>query len=94
MASTTSKVALAALASGIVVGFYPLRDALNTYTTIPTSSGGYVLGAAFVAVVLSIFAAKINLVWQFIWNCFLQPLGKNADQAGRLNRFYQGQAES
>lgn len=52
------------------------------------------LAAGFVAVCLAVFASQVSTVWQFVWNCFLQPLGKQTDQAGRLNRFYQGQAES
>lgn len=52
------------------------------------------LFAGFVTVILAVFASQLLVIWQFVWNCFLQPLGKQADQAGRLNRFYSGQAES
>lgn len=50
--------------------------------------GGLVLA------VVALFWAQVNLVFVFVWNCFLQPLGKQTDQQGRLNRFYQGQADS
>lgn len=52
------------------------------------------LFAGFVTVILAVFASQLLVIWQFVWNCFLQPLGKQTDQAGRLNRFYSGQAES
>lgn len=51
------------------------------------------LFAGFVTVILAVFASQLLVIWQFVWNCFLQPLGKQTDQAGRLNRFYSGQAE-
>lgn len=89
---SSSKLVLAAVAAGLLIGFNPLKSALNQYTHHPPSSG-WVLVAAFAAVVLAVFSSQLQLVWQFVWNCFLQPLGKNSDQAGRLNRFYQGQAE-
>ena len=54
----------------------------------------WLLFAGFVTVILAVFASQLLVVWQFVWNCFLQPLGKQTDQAGRLNRFYSGQAES
>jgi betaine lipid synthase len=88
-----SRIALAAVATtGLVVGFNPLKTLLHDYTQHPAS--GWVVVVAFAAVILAIFASQLSLVSKFVWNCFLQPLGKNADQAGRLNRFYQGQAAS
>lgn len=37
-------------------------------------------------------AARTPLV--FAWNCFIQPIGKVANQSERLDRFYQHQASS
>lgn len=42
---------------------------------------------------LTTFPCCLAVASRFVWNCFLQPLGKNADQAGRLDRFYKGQAD-
>ncbi|KAM0746256.1 hypothetical protein T439DRAFT_360574 [Meredithblackwellia eburnea MCA 4105] len=88
----SSKALLLAVGAGLVLGFNPLKSALNQYTHHPPSSG-WVLVAAFAAILVAFFSSQITLIWQFCWNCFFQPLGKNADQAGRLNRFYQGQAK-
>lgn len=91
--SSTARLGLAAIAISGVVLFQPLKNQLSALTQHPESSG-WVLAAAVAAVTLGIFSSQISLVWQFVWNCFLQPLGKNDSQKGRLDRFYQGQAES
>ncbi|KAK4700778.1 betaine lipid synthase, partial [Phenoliferia sp. Uapishka_3] len=87
-----SKIVLSALAVGLVIGFNPLRDALNAYTHHPPSSS-WVLLSAFFVVALGVFSSPLYVASQFIWSCFLMPLGKTKDQAGRLDSFYKNQAE-
>lgn len=97
MISTIAKLAFAgALATGLTLGFEPLKATLHQYTNLHVASSGYFVLAGASILVLAIFSisGQLSLLSQFVWQCFLQPLGKHSDQAGRLNRFYQGQAES
>lgn len=67
----------------------------NLQAMMHTPSSTTALAVSFIAAaILLIFGSQLSLIWTFMWNCFFQPLGKNADQAGRLDRFYSGQADS
>lgn len=55
----SGKLALSAVAAGLVIGFNPLKHALNQYTHHPPSSG-WVIVAALASVVLAVFSAQIQ----------------------------------
>ncbi|GJN90988.1 hypothetical protein Rhopal_004002-T1 [Rhodotorula paludigena] len=78
-------------AGALALYFRPLRDHLTTYTQHPSASA-WLLGSAIVLVAISAYASQLLIAVQFAWSCFFAPLGKNASQQGRLDRFYQGQA--
>ncbi|GAA5959377.1 hypothetical protein JCM21900_000709 [Sporobolomyces salmonicolor] len=86
-----TKIVLLGSAGAAAYFFEPLTAHLDVFVRHrPTS--GWLLVAAIAAVALSAFASQLAVIWTFAWNCFFQPLGKNANQEGRLNRFYAGQA--
>jgi hypothetical protein len=93
MAPSVSRLGLTAIAGSLIVGFNPLKTYLNAFTNHPPASG-WILVFAFCLAVTAAFASSLQVVITFAWNCFFKPLGKNSDQEGRLNRFYNGQAES
>lgn len=39
------------------------------------------------------FVTPIRTIFVFAYNCFIQPIGKVANQGERLDRFYQNQAQ-
>ncbi|KAJ8291944.1 hypothetical protein OF846_004728 [Rhodotorula toruloides] len=86
-----SRMLLLGAAGGLGLYFRPLQAQLTTYTQHAGMSA-WLLGAGIAVIALSSFARELVTAWTFAWNCFFQPLGKNASQEGRLNRFYQGQA--
>lgn len=89
-----SRVVLAGVAAtALVIGFNPLKQTLNTFTNYPPASG-WILVGAFVLALAAAFATPLQIALSFAWNCFFKPLGKSANQQGRLDQFYQGQAES
>ncbi|KAI5479438.1 betaine lipid synthase [Pseudohyphozyma bogoriensis] len=87
-----SRYVYGALATGLVVGYNPIKHELARLSVHPITAD-YVLLASFLAVVVAAFASPLSVAWQFAYNCFFRPLGKSADQAGRLNKFYEKQAE-
>jgi hypothetical protein len=48
----------------------------------------WLFGAAVVATGVGLCWASLEPVVRFAYGCFLQPLGKGADQSARLDRFY------
>uniref|UniRef100_A0A0K3CN82 Betaine lipid synthase n=1 Tax=Rhodotorula toruloides TaxID=5286 RepID=A0A0K3CN82_RHOTO len=86
-----SRMLMLGAAGGLGLYFRPLQAQLTTYTQHAGMSA-WLLGAGIAIIALSGFARELVTAWTFAWNCFFQPLGKNASQEGRLNRFYQGQA--
>lgn len=55
----SGKLVLSAVAAGLVIGFNPLKHALNQYTHHPPASG-WVIVAAVASVVLAVFSAQIQ----------------------------------
>ncbi|WFD30452.1 hypothetical protein MSPP1_001473 [Malassezia sp. CBS 17886] len=49
-------------------------------------------GVITTAVLLAAMLRPVRVAFVFAYNCFLQPLGKTANQAERLDRFYANQA--
>ncbi|KAK4048434.1 hypothetical protein OIV83_004780 [Microbotryomycetes sp. JL201] len=91
--STVSRVALGAFAAGVIVAFEPLKAWLTSYTSHSSASAGWILAfACWLAIALT-FASQLSTACLFAWNCFFKPLGKSANQQGRLDAFYQGQAQ-
>ncbi|GAA6014576.1 hypothetical protein JCM10207_001650 [Rhodosporidiobolus poonsookiae] len=90
---TLSTVLPLALAGGLTYFFEPLRTHLTHFhLTAEPAVAGYLLALSIGAVALAAFAGPLLTAAQFAWNCFLRPLGKNENQKGRLDSFYQGQA--
>ncbi|ORY85942.1 hypothetical protein BCR35DRAFT_302535 [Leucosporidium creatinivorum] len=88
-----SRVVLAGVAAtALVIGFNPLKQSLNSLTNYPPASG-WILVGAFVLALAAAFATPVQIALSFAWNCFFKPLGKSANQQGRLDQFYLGQAE-
>lgn len=87
----TTKALLLGTAAVLAVYSRPLQAHVDALVQHPGVSSGLV-GSLVALIGLSAFAAEVVVAWTFAWNCFFKPLGKNATQEGRLNRFYEGQA--
>lgn len=74
-------------------GLEPLKERLQLQAYSDITLGSSLIILALVAGT-ALFSKKFTLAIGFIYNCLLRPLGKHGDQAGRLNSFYKGQAES
>lgn len=87
----SSRVILLAAAGTLALFARPLHAHLDTFIQHDGASS-WLVGTVIALVGLSAFATEALVAWQFAWNCFVKPLGKNPTQEGRLNRFYEGQA--
>lgn len=52
------------------------------------------IAAGALGIGLFCYHPQISLALNFIWSCFLAPLGKGGDQKTRLDKFYRDQASS
>ncbi|GAA5839181.1 hypothetical protein JCM9279_002619 [Rhodotorula babjevae] len=87
----TSRALLLGSAGALILFARPVSTHLNTFVKHEGASS-WLVGTVIALVVILAFAAEALVACQFAWNCFVKPLGKNATQEGRLNRFYEGQA--
>ncbi|GAA5888436.1 hypothetical protein JCM6882_008619 [Rhodosporidiobolus microsporus] len=78
-------------AGAAAVYFEPLRAQLDLLTR-NSSLSGWLLASSIGVVTTLAFASQLSVALVFAYNCFLRPLGKTANQQGRLDKFYEGQA--
>lgn len=90
---TALNVLSVGLAAGLVVGFTPLTSAVDVYVHDRQYSALVVAATALALFALGTYEHLLTAL-AFAWNCFLKPIGKTATQAQRLDRFYEGQADS
>lgn len=67
----------------------------HLYSYVPPSLVNMTAVATALITLVGVAAAvsqKFRDILIFSYNCFLQPLGKTANQAERLDKFYQNQA--
>lgn len=68
---------------------------VQVYSYIPPSLVNLLAVATVFVTLVGLAAAvsrKVRDILVFSYTCFLQPLGKTANQAERLDKFYQNQA--
>jgi len=86
MSLVTRLLALTAVATPLFIYRNTVQSVIASYTA---GNPFWILVGALVTVVVACFAKPLRLSWQFVWNCFLRPLGKSENQKGRLDAFYQ-----
>lgn len=87
----STKLVLGLAAGALVLGFQPAKTALNAYTQYPDASGWILVGTFCLIVVAATHEALVTAI-RFAW-AVGRPLPKSNSQQGRLDAFYQTQAD-
>lgn len=91
--STLARLGLLGSAGVLALGFPHFKQALTKHTPLQAPTSGWILLVTFCFVVCAAFAQPLQTAIRFVWSCFLAPLPKSSTQQGRLDAFYQAQAD-
>ncbi|GAA97150.1 uncharacterized protein L969DRAFT_92001 [Mixia osmundae IAM 14324] len=76
-----------------LLSFNKLKHVLTVNLTGSSTFSGWLVCLAIVLALALSTRRKLEPLFRFAWSCFLQPLGKHANQQQRLDKFYQSQAD-